>query len=259
MADDLRELCERLVPLILARRGYELVEEVVAFTAAVLAEVQTRLVNNRRALEKIVEDAVVNRYGYIWHAACGKDGTREQRRAFEELHHYLYPIALHCAKHEEALAEESTQEALLIIWQQLDRVRDAGAFARFASVIVYHEVSRRLKRKSPEIGLDESPTSTRTNEDEIDRMALKQSFDPPESAPEMTAELRAKLEAAIKACLSSEQQAAVIIGLFFDDKGFKAIADERGTTVENISVLKSRALKRLKDCAIFMNVLEDLL
>jgi hypothetical protein len=95
MQEELREQCRRGVRRVLAKRGWELVKDEAAFVEEVLAQVQFRIQNSRRRLEKIIEDATVNRYGYLWHAACGANGTLRQRRAFTELHRYLYPIALY--------------------------------------------------------------------------------------------------------------------------------------------------------------------
>lgn len=71
--------------------------------------------------------------------------------------------------------------------------------------------------------------------------------------------MRAKIEAAVEHCLRSEQQRAVIIGLFLDEGSFKEVADALHTTPQNVSVLKSRALKRLRECEEILWVLEDLL
>jgi hypothetical protein len=95
MEGELREQCRRGVHRVLAKRGWELVENEAAFIEEVLAEVQFRIQNSRRSLEKIIEDATINRYDYLWHAACGANGTLRQRRAFTELHRYLYPSALY--------------------------------------------------------------------------------------------------------------------------------------------------------------------
>lgn len=258
MSDDLRQLCERLVPEVLARRGYKLVVDQVAFIAEVFGEAQARLPNNRRSVEKIVEDAVVNRYGFIWHEACRAAGTLRQRQAFEELHHYLYPIALHHAGREVPAAEDSAQAALFIVWQQLDRIKDPGAFARFASVIVYHEVLRRLKetdgiaRESDGLQLEDMPDDPNQS-----KRTLPESQAQPTSG--VTIESRAALEVAIRDCLPKAPYAAVIIELFLNEKGFVQVADELHTTVQNVWVLKSRALKQLKKCQNLLDVLEELL
>ena len=77
--------------------------------------------------------------------------------------------------------------------------------------------------------------------------------------PKITGVMRARVEQAIRRCLRSKQQQAVIIGLFLDQKGLKEVADLLGKKVENVYVLKSRALARLRECEEFLRVLEDLL
>jgi DNA-directed RNA polymerase specialized sigma24 family protein len=76
----------------------------------------------------------------------------------------------------------------------------------------------------------------------------------------MSEETRTRLREAIEQCLRrSTQRQAVIVGLFFDQKGFKELADELRTSVQNIRLLKSRALERLRECEEFLEVLEELL
>jgi len=271
----------------LARRGWALVQDDAAFVEEVLAEVQRRLQNGRapasRPLEKIVEDATVNRYCHLWHAACGADGTLRQRRAFGELQRYLYPIALYRAKHDQHIVEESTQEALVNVWQHLDQVVEPGSFARWAGAIVSNQVKAKFREQAQKIGgvegeeatwqareITEADTSTplstslwvRGEPEGAGTEARGIGGRPDFSAsqrPMMTDEMRAKIEAAIEHCLRSEQQRAVIIGLFFDEGGFKEVAEALHTTPQNVSVLKSRALKRLRECEEFLWVLEELL
>lgn len=280
MEEELREQCRRSVRQVLARRGWALVQDDTAFVEEVLAEVQRRLQNSRasasRPLEKIIEDATVNRYCYLWHAACGVDGTLRQRQAFKELHHYLYPVALYRAKHDQHIAEESTQEALIKVWQHLDQVRDPGSFARWAGVIVSNEVKQKLRERTQEVEVEEG-TEVRWQIWEISETDMhlrgearssgiqtrgigdRPDLSPVDQGPKMTDELRARIETAIGHCLRSEQQQAVIIGLFLDHKSFKEVADALDTTPQNVSVLKSRALKRLRECEEFLEALEDLM
>ncbi len=274
--EELREQCRRGVRRVLAKRGWELVKDEAAFIEEVLAQVQSRIQNSRRPLEKIIEDATVNRYGYLWHAACGADRTLRQRRAFVELHCYLYPIALYRANHDQSLAEESTQEALFSVWRHLDQVKDPGSFARWAGVIVSNEVSEQIKKLAQKVVEKESGevvwqfkeilvaepwVYNRGVEDA--GIAMRGSGNQPElpanQGSKMTKEMRARLEAALRHCLRSKRQQAVIIGLFLDQKGFQEVAAALGTTPQNVSVLKSRALKRLRKCEEFLKVLEDLM
>jgi len=274
MGDELRERCRTVVRWVLAQRGWGLVQDEAVFVEEVLAEVQARLPNNRRPLEKIIEDATVNRYGHVWHAACGAAGTLRQRRAFTELHRYMFSIALYRANHNQRIAEESTQEALIKVWLHLDRVREPGSFARWAGVIVSNAVNQALRRQTEKIGGTNGEITWQAKEiDEADLQpggAAEGTWpetrgigDQPGSSPasqkaKITDEIRARIEAAIKACLRSEQQQAVIIGLFFEQKGFKEVADELGTTPQNVYVLKTRALTHLRECEVFLEAVEDL-
>jgi RNA polymerase sigma factor (sigma-70 family) len=274
MKEELREQCRRGVRRALAQRGWELVEDEAAFVEEVLAQVQFRIQNSRRPLEKIIEDATINRYGYLWHAACGDNGTLRQRRAFMELHRYLYSIALYCAKHDLYLAEGSTQEALLSVWQHLDQVQDPGSFARWAGAIVSNEVKQQFKKLVRKVVEDESgevrwqPKEILVADLGVYRgvedagTAMRGMGNRPElstnQGPKMTEEMRARIEVALRRCLPGKRQQAVIIGLFLDQKSFKEVADALGTTPQNVSVLKSRALKRLRECEDFLEVMEDL-
>ena len=274
MEEELREQCRRGVRRVLAKRGWELVENEAAFIEEVLAEVQFRIQNSRRSLEKIIGDATSNRYGYLWHAACGAEGTLRQRRAFTELLRYLYPIALYRAKYDQYLAEESTQEALISVWQHLDQVKDPGSFARWAGTIVSRQVKAKFREQARKVVEEESGEVTWQFKEilvtdlwvhrgvEGTGTAMRGIGNRPElpanQGPKMTKEMRARIEAALRRCLRSKRQQAVIIGLFLDEKGFKEVADALGTTLQNVSVLKSRALKRLRECEDFLEVLEDL-
>jgi RNA polymerase sigma factor (sigma-70 family) len=275
MKEELREQCRRGVRRVLAKRGWELVKDEVAFIEEVLAQVQFRIQNSRRSLERIIEDATINRYGYLWHAACGANGTLRQRRAFIELHCCLYPIALYRANHDQYLAEESTQEALISVWQHLDQVKDPGSFARWAGTIVSRQVKAKFREQARKVVEKESGEVTwRFKEILVADLRVRRGVEDAGTTMRgisnrselstsqgsgMTKEMRAKIEAALGRCLRSTQQQAVIIGLFLDLKSFKEVADALGTTPQNVSVLKSRALKRLRECEDFLEVLEDLM
>jgi RNA polymerase sigma factor (sigma-70 family) len=275
MGDELREQCRQGVRRVLAQRGWTLVQDEAVFVEEVLAEVQARLPYARRTLEKIIEDATVNRYCHLWYATCRVGETVRQHQAFTELHRYLYCIALYCAGHDPYIAEESTQEALINVWQHLGQVRDPGSFASWARMIVLREVRARFRkrgRKVEEMGNEETTWQVKeTSEadlrvrgetEDADREAWEADRQPGRSTrqePKMTDEVRARIEAAIESCLRSEQQQAVIVGLFLDEKSVKEMADELATTPQNVYVLKARALQRLRECEEFLEALEELM
>lgn len=258
MGDELRERCRHIVRQVLAQRGWKLVPDEAAFAEEVLAEVQSRLRYSRsRPLEKIIEDATVNRYCHLWYEACKADRTLRQRQAFKELHHYLYPFALYRAKYDQRVAEESTQEALIKVWQHLDQVRDPGSFARWASQILVREVL--AIKEYPEISEADlkHPGDPKTDETPLTRAAHQAGQTTGFSEPEFTSDMRTRLIEIIEQCLRSTRQQTVIIGFFLEQRGFREMADELRTNVSNIYVLKSRALERLRQCEAFLEMLEE--
>jgi len=262
--EQLQKLCHQLVPQILAQRGWALVQNQVAFITEVLTETQARQVHmapaqrSRRPVEKIIEDAVVNRYSHLLYAACADNGAPRQCQAFEELHRYLYPIALYRAKHDQQIAEESAQEALVSVWQNLGQVKDPGSFPRWAGVIVTNCVNHKLanlSRQRWEISETDLQRDDPEEGEGVGRLALT-------AADEVksTNDARIGLEIAIRKCLRrSWQQQAVIISLFFEQKSFKEIADELGQKIANLHLLKTRALARLRKCQDFLAAIEGAL
>jgi RNA polymerase sigma factor (sigma-70 family) len=256
MQADLHQRCLELMPHVLAKYGWQLIEDESAFIDEALIEAQSRLPNHRRTLEQVIADAIVNRYNHLWYAACRENNTLRQRRALEELHRYLFRAALYKTNPDRFMAEECAQEALILAWQRLHQVRDAGAFMRWASMILINLMKRKLAKPSQEDELD------RSEEDSDEQPPQPSPLDTQPAAPapsQLTQDSRTRLEAAIRKCLSSEQQVAVIIGLFLDERAFIELADQLNSSVANISVLKSRALDKLRECDDFMNIVEDLL
>jgi RNA polymerase sigma factor (sigma-70 family) len=278
MTEQLREQCRQVARRVLERRGWQLVQDEAAFVDAVQAQVQLRLNRmqpgreNRRPMDKVIEDATVNCYGYVWHAACAANGTLRQWQAFGELQRYLYPIALYCAHHDYYVAEEGTQEALISVWQHLDQVRDLGSFARWAGAIVSNQVKKKLgerRRRNGEITQADLPSpqvveaqghgESRNVEAELQHIHSRST--PLVEAPKLgiADEIRARVEAAIRRCLRrSKQQQAVIISHFLKTKGLKEVADEMDRKPESIYVLKTRALASLRECKDLLEVLEEL-
>lgn len=267
--DGLAEACKKIVPQLLVERGWGLVEDEAAFVAQVLEETQKRLARmlptslRHRPLVKVIEDATVNRYSHIWHTACGANDTTQQQQAFAELYQYLYPIALSRANHNLDIAEESTQEALIIIFQKLNQVRDPGAFVRYASMIVGHKVSRKLRlelrRRDKEISESELPHSdSKAVELETDQIRNRLDALPSSQQPNYTEDRRFELEEVIKHCLRrSKRQQTVIIKRLLEEKTIKEVAEELGMTPTSVGVLRHRGAKTLRECKKFQALAKE--
>lgn len=273
--EQLHERCRRIARQVLADRGWGLVRDEGAFIEEVLAEVQRRQQRSRLPPDKIIEHATINRYCHLWHEACQANGTLRQREALRELHRYLYRVALHYAGDDEYIAEESAQMALINIWRSLDDVVDPGSFLGFARMVVRREVIAQLKKRARpgEETEDGEPAwepreiteadLTFRGESEDAGSGMRGIGDRSDSStrqgPEMTEELRDRLKAAIRQCLDNEKQQEAIIGLFFEEASGKEMAGALHTTPTYVSVLKGRALERLRECEDFLILLEDLL
>ncbi len=267
MGEAFRAQCEQIALRALAQRGWTLVQDERRFVAEVEAEAQARLPHARRPLEKIIEDAAINRYGYLWYAACREQATERQRAAFVELHRYLYTVALYCAGYDRQIADESAQSALVSVWRHLEQVRDPGSFVRWAQMIVMNEVKaayRREKRRTetPEGGASirpsrETPEAALVRQDEDGDPLNEVSTTPPPLDSLIVDEARTHVESAIRRCLRSRQQQAVIIGLFLDERSVKEVAGQLAITPQFVYVLKGRALKRLRHCTEFLEALEE--
>lgn len=265
------EQCRPVVRRVLAERGWELVEDEEDFAEEVFGELQRRLrlmtpvARSRKPLVKVIEDATVNRYNHIWHAACGADGTIRQRQAFTELNQYLFSIALYRANHDQDIAKEGTQEALIIVWKNLSKVRDPGAFARYAGMILGREVSRKLK-KALERREKEMPESELQHGDDSDGEESEISRYPSKGGnrrQELTVlstfpkEQREEVENVIKHCLKrSKQRQEVIITRFLDDKTVNETAEVLGKKPNDIYRFTNRAKESLKKCKKFLELME---
>jgi len=263
MEDDrhlLRE-CRRIVPQVLGRRRWDLVPDLGPFLEDVLAEARRRLTVNRDlSPRKAVEQATVNRYNHLWYAACRAEGTVRQHRAFISLYRYLYAVALRCSGNNAEIADESTQAAVLSVWENLDRVRDPGCFSRWAAMIVINETKKWLRRATMIPEVSESDVVHPAAEDVHDDSILGRT-DAAEPSPEEVSvgrSLRATMRKALTRCLRSAQRLAVVWGLFFEEKSVKELADELRTTPDNIYVLRHRALEQLRKCEALLRVLEEI-
>lgn len=251
-----------VVSQILARRGWGLVQDEEAFIAEVLEDVQRRFTEqapqSRRPLAKVIEDATINRYGHIWHAACGASGTPRQGQAFEELHQQLYPVAYKVVHQNKYLAEESAQEALIIINQKLSQVNDQGTFLRWANVIVRRKAIRLLEKEKKRLEREE-PDSGSSGDSEAEQSKIEKWIPRDDSPPSDTRDVREIFEETIKYCLKrSKQGANVIIRSLLDERSVKQVADELGIKPNDIYRITHRAKDGLRKCQDFLTLVKRL-
>lgn len=261
----LRERCSRLVPLLLANRGWQLITDMPAFIAEVCDEARRRLDKMKKNLsvEKVIELAAINRYNQHWYAACQSTEPLRQRLAFTELHRYLYNIARY-KQADTYVAEEAVQEALIKTWQSLARVHDPGAFMGYAKMVLLRELGHRAAAAQKQHEREPAASDLQLGKtDKTPLNALPQSNEeqtiPPPNAtpsPQWEKERLAHLKAVIRRCLRrSVERQAVIIGRYLQEKTVKELADELQVTAQQIYLLSSRALAALRRCPELMQLL----
>mgnify|MGYP001254104766 CR=1 FL=1 len=107
----------------------------VADVQQVLGQPSPRAGNENQRLG----NAVIYAYCPILLAACREEGSQRQRRAFEELWHWIYPRVY--ARIGNALdAEDVAQKVLMRVYQSLHRVEQPHGFLGYVSVILRREV-----------------------------------------------------------------------------------------------------------------------
>lgn len=253
--------CREIVRKMLADHGWQLVEEEERFTAEICAEICQRNFTDTRQERLAIQRAVMRHYCVILYAACAGTVLSRQRRAFTELWNYLFPIALY-KTHDSQVAQDLTQQALEKIWKRLAQCRDAASFLAWSSMVLLNEI-RDWARKRKRLPLASTEVLTETE--------LRHSEDPAqlETQPVLVgsenkvtdqtinADLHQRLLYVIEKCLQDLRQRVIIIESFLNERGYKEIAEQLGLTIGNVHVLRHRALRLLRECHVFIELLGD--
>jgi RNA polymerase sigma factor (sigma-70 family) len=253
---------------VLAKRGWQLVQDENAFAEAICAEIYQRAMGDGDQTRVAIERATIRHYCIVLHAACSEPGSPRQRRAFEELWQYLYPIGLY-KTHDTNLAQDLTQQALIKVWRNLSRCRAPGSFLNYATLVLLNETREYYRGKGRR---REMFGEANRSEREITERDMRRSDDaeghlesntlgkaPRDEGLDLaiTEETQRELSALIRECVRNAQQQRVLIELFFNDKGYREIAEKLGITVGNVHVLRHRALSALRKCDAFARFVED--
>ena len=191
-------------------------------------------------------------------------------QAFTELWRYLLPIAQR--KTENDRSQEFAQRTLVIVWEKRGQCRYPTSFLGWATLILNNEIRQDYrKRTRPVTGAGDADTTAPRREarvellDDLGRGGEEREWHtvlPADIAPADAAlvheQAHQRLLDTLSRVLSSEQQTAVIVALFLQERNPVEVADELGCTVHNVYVLKSRALKRLRGNSEVMAALVDL-
>jgi RNA polymerase sigma factor (sigma-70 family) len=198
---------------------------------------------------ELIRKGALNRYSRVLYNACLRPGSTRAEIAYTELWNHLYDVAYYQLRGDEAAAQDQAQKALVRIFERFDReptgfMRDEGAFLGYARTTLLREVWRHLEEREPMVELESYDPAGEEEE------GMGQVPDPGQRADGQVVRraTRRDVEAAVAACLRSLQQRQVVVGLFLQGLTVLELAEALDCSPENIYVLKSRALDRLRRC-----------
>lgn len=249
--------CQRIVADLMQRHGWQLLES-HAFANQLFARAQETTVIEAEALTRLA----VNLYCLAWYAACRGQG-RVRARAYQELAHYLYDRALH--KYGDAdMAHDIAQDALVLIYEQIDECHNPGAFMAFAllklwnAATTYFRMRRRHVEQTELIPADETHEAAHeSSPDWVDRVLPL-----PESVSvdrELAATLMTRINELVLASPRAQKQYLAVLYKFLHGYSDQEIAAALQTDVAGVHVLRSRGLNRLRDDPVLRQLAEEYL
>jgi RNA polymerase sigma factor (sigma-70 family) len=212
--------------------------------------------------------------------ACRTAGPA-QAEAFQSLGRYLYQVAYNLVRDRAQLrdlAEESTQEALITIWQSIDGVDDPDRFLSWSARVVINKVYDACRRLGVGLGNEQSgeeglaqpvrrrrvPLSKQNSLDQIREEGGQLGdiiADAPQALPDASYGRRELLELLTTGIARhpglSDQSKIVLIRGFLDDWDDGVLAELLHTTRSNVHTIRSRDLGYLREDATFLHLLGE--
>ncbi len=175
--------------------------------------------------------------------ACQQSEDLDRReQGYHELHRVLFRSAYNRWPE---LAEDATQRALLLVYEQIDHCRSPGTFLAFALYKLRAAIKQELQARGREQPLDE------VVQGEIGRQRAA-------SAPDIEEkELCSVLLGAVRRLLKDHEQQVVLLKYFGGLKD-EEIAKRLGITVNNVRVLRHRAKTKLRQDEGLRDYFQDL-
>ncbi|MFQ5857768.1 MAG: sigma-70 family RNA polymerase sigma factor [Anaerolineae bacterium] len=235
--------CHMVVRRLIDRHDWRLLDE-ADFTAQVLARAQA----SDASTDEAITPLAVNLYCEVWHAACGSNGQR-RAQAYTELVHYLYDRARHKYGDPE-MAQEMAHDAVILVAEQLDNCQNPGAFMAFAMLKLWNAATDVFRRRDRW----ETHIAPLPDDDESGRQPGPIPPAPPGGDPHHEAEVQLlceelfeNLEEIIRQAPRARNQLLAVFLKFLRGYSDEEIAVELETSVQNVHVLRSRGLKRLRE------------
>jgi len=179
-----------------------------------------------------LEKQAMHHYTAALYEACRQTEDPERReRAYGELFRCLFRAAYNRWPD---LAEDATQRALLLVYEQIDRCRSPGTFLAFALYKLQHAFQQEQRVR----GNEWHGEGTGQGSVEEDRAALRPHLEQKERLQ--------MLVEAIQGLPDERQQEAVLLK-FFGGLSDEEIGAHLGITVGNVRVLRHRGIVRLRE------------
>jgi RNA polymerase sigma factor (sigma-70 family) len=261
IAETLRAECERTITQLMQRHNWQLLDK-SAFVTRLLARAQEREQVGNSVGHEPLNSLAVNEYCLVWHAACRQAGP-QQARAYQEIAHYLYDRALH-KYGDPDMAHDIAQDALLLIYEQIDNCRNPGAFMAFALLKLWNAATtyfRKRKRALAEtLPNDDDAERDEAASDEAAPAWIDHSQPPlDESAAnrELAVNIMRRVTDLLHASPRAHKQYMAVLYKFLHGYSDQEIAEALETDVAGVHVLRSRGLSRLRDDPILHELAEE--
>jgi DNA-directed RNA polymerase specialized sigma24 family protein len=245
--------CQSVVTDLVQRHGWQLLET-QTFAKQLLVRAQESGAVDAEALTPLA----VNLYCLAWYAACRSQGPL-RARAYQELAHYLYDRALH--KYGDAdMAHDMAQDALILIYEQIDDCHNPGAFMAFALLKLWNAATTYFRMRHRHVEQTELLPADETEEaspEWVDRMLPL-----PETTSvdrELAATLIVRVNALVQASPRAHKQYLAVLYKFLHGYSDQEIAGALETDVAGVHVLRSRGLSRLREDPVLRQLAEEYL
>jgi RNA polymerase sigma factor (sigma-70 family) len=239
IADSLPAQCRRVVDQLVQRHDWQLLDR-QQFTGQLLLRAEESGAQGDEALTR----QAVNLYCRAWYEAC-RGHSPHQARAYQELAHYLYDRALR--KYGDAdMAQEITQEAIVLVYEQIEECHNPGAFMAFALLKLWNAATTYFRMRARHVDRTELLPADEADDyaaDWVDRLP------PPETAAverELAATLMARIHELVGASPRAQKLYLAVLYKFLYGYSDQEIADALQTDVAGVHVLRSRGLSRLR-------------
>jgi RNA polymerase sigma factor (sigma-70 family) len=181
-------------------------------------------------------------YSTALYEACHQTDNIERREhAYHDLAHYLYRAAYNRWPD---LAEDVTQQALLLVYEQIERCHSPATFLRFALFKLLQAFKAEMTRK---------PAADVPLLDDDQEGAV--SNDPDESLSD-NLEHQEFVQALVEALqrLPDERQRHVVVLRYIAGQSDSMIAQRLAISANHVRVLRNRALERLRNDASLQQI-----